>query len=214
MKRALLTGGSGQLGSELRKLRGYVAPTQGEMDIIDPVQIGRALARFEPDVILHAAAYTDTRSPDVDPAAAAECWRVNVLGTRNLVAAANCPIVFVSTESAIHPYNFYILTKLAAELELHRHASRFTILRTSFRADPFEYPQAFTDMWTLGDSVAVIAPLVDAWVDRFPTNGIEYVGTGPKKVYDLAKRTRPDVAPVLRADVSPLLPPMTELLNV
>lgn len=212
--RVLLTGGSGQLGTELRKLRDYIAPSHTDMDLLDPDQLAAVLAEVDPDVILHAAAYTDTRSPDISPAEAVECWRVNVLGTRNLVAAAKSPIVFVSTESAIHPYNFYILTKLAAELEVQRHEHGYTILRTSFRHDPFEYDRAFVDMWTIGDYVRTIAPLVDAWVDREPTNDIRYVGTGAKVMYSLAKKTRPDVRPARRAEVAPHVPPMTELLHV
>jgi dTDP-4-dehydrorhamnose reductase len=211
--RVLLTGGSGQLGTELCKLRDYVAPSEAQMDITRPDQVADTLREVQPDLLFHAAAYTNTALPDRDPAEAAECWRVNVLGTRNLLQA-RCPILFVSTENAAHPYNFYCLTKLQAEFEVARHRYGYTIARTNFRDDPFEYPQACTDMWTLGDTVGVIAKLLDAMLYRSPTNCVVYVGTGLKTVYELAVQSRPDVRPVRRRDISPILPPMDELRRV
>ncbi len=212
--RVLLTGGSGRLGTELQKLRGYTAPTEDEMNVALPDQVALTLADVRPDLIVHAAAYTDTALPDRVPVEAVRCWRTNVLGTRNLVDLAVCPILLISTESAAHPYNFYCCTKLQAEHEAALHGYGFTIARIGFRPDPFPFAKAATDMWTLGDTTAVVAGLVDKLVDQPPANGIVYVGTGLKTVYELAQRTRPDVEPVRRADISPRLPAMVELTDV
>jgi dTDP-4-dehydrorhamnose reductase len=209
----LLTGGSGQLGQELLKLRKYLAPTHAEMDITDESSVKKYLAKHKPDLIVHAAAYTNTGLPERDGAAAAECYRVNVLGTRNIVANANVPIVFISSESVLEPHNFYVLTKIQAEREVMRH-DHYKIVRTSFRANPFEYDKAATDMLTLADVVEKIAPLIDKTVDLPCENNIVYIGTGVKTVYDLAKQTRPDVLPVTRDDLQANLPAMHSLLNI
>jgi dTDP-4-dehydrorhamnose reductase len=211
----LLTGGSGQLGQELQKLRTYIAPSHQEMDITDPDSILRYIGKQQIDLIVHSAAYTQTLKPDNDPEAAAECFKVNVLGTRNLVTQAACPIIFISTESAVEPYNFYILTKMQAEYEVKLHKYGSHSIRTSFRYDPFEYPKAATDMLTIGDTVAKIAPLIDAAIEKLPMDGgISYIGTGVKTVFELAKETRPDVIGLPRAEIFARLPAMEGLRNV
>lgn len=210
----LLTGGSGQLGQELQKHRGYLAPSRQEMDITDPDSVAKYLGRHAIDLIVHAAAYTDTLKPDNDAKEAVKCWRTNVLGTRNLVQQATCPIIYISTESAVEPYNFYILTKMQGEHEVRQHKHGFSIIRTSFRDDPFEYPKAPTDMYTIADTVPKIAELIDAEVDKPVENLLRYVGTGCKTVYELARKSRPDVVGLPRAEIFPRLPAMEELLDV
>lgn len=209
----LLTGGSGQLGKELLKLRKYLAPSHSEMDIVKEESVKKYLATHKPDLIVHAAAYTNTGLPEKDSQAAAECYQVNVLGTRNVVKYAEAPIIFISSESVLEPHNFYVLTKIQAEREVMQH-DHYKIIRTSFRCNPFEYDKAATDMLTLADSVEKIAPLIDKSVDLPCENNIVYVGTGVKTVYDLAKQTRPDVTPVTRKDLAASLPAMHSLLNI
>lgn len=209
----LLTGGSGQLGTELLKLRDYLSPSHKEMDITTEKSVEAYLAKHKLDLIVHAAAYTNTGAPERDPAAAAECYNVNVLGTRNLVKYAKVPIIFISSESVLEPHNFYVLTKIQAEKEVSRHFS-YKIVRTSFRCNPFEYNKAATDMLTLADVVEKIAPLIDKSVDLPCENNIVYIGTGVKTVYDLARQTRPDVQAVTRKDLQASLPAMHSLLNI
>lgn len=211
----LLTGGSGQLGTELRKLGSYVAPSRAEFDVTDEKQVYQTLQDLQPDLLVHAAAYTNTLGADTDVDQMVTCWQTNVIGTRNLVNYSTCPIVYISTEAAIHPYSFYILTKMQGELEAARQKAGYTVVRTSFREDPFEYKHAFTDMWTIGDYVKVIAYLVNDLVVKRPVqNRIAWVGTGAKTVYQLARRTRPDVKPILRSDINPYLPTLEELVDI
>jgi dTDP-4-dehydrorhamnose reductase len=210
----LLTGGSGQLGQELCKLRRYHSPSHQEMDITDPDAVQKYLGSHMPELIVHAAAYTDTLKPDNDHKEAIKCFRTNVLGTRNLVQFATCPIIYISTESAVHPYNFYILTKMQGEHEIEQHQYGYMTVRTSFRDKPFEYPKAATDMWTIADSVDVIAKLINATITKPIKNELIYVGHKPWTVYELAATTRPDVIGAKRADISPRLPSMEELLHV
>lgn len=214
-KRILLTGGSGQLGKELKKLRKYIAPTHKDMDITSKKSVASYLKKIKPSLILHAAAYTDTLKPEDDPVEAYKCYVTNVIGTRNIVQNAKCPIVYISTENALEPYNFYIITKLGGENEIKRHHS-YQILRTSFRSIPFEYEKACTDMLTIADSVDIIAKLINKAVDLPCKNKIVYIGTSIKTVFELAKKTRPNVISIKRSDLLPnhVLPAMKTLKKI
>lgn len=211
----LLTGGSGQLGRELQKLEDFYAPTRAELDITNQKQVYHVLAGNEPDLIVHAAAYTNTLGADRDVDQMVTCWQTNVMGTRNLVDYAKCPIIYISTEAVVHPYSFYILTKLQGELEVARHKHGYTTIRTSFRQTPFEYRHAFTDMWTTGDYTPRIAQLIVDLIKEEPVqNQSVWLGTGAKTMYQLALRSNPDVRPILRSEISPYLPSLEELLDV
>lgn len=211
----LLTGGTGQLGRELLQLGDYIAPSRSELDITDPDMVNSYVWGSGASLIVHAAAYTNTRAPDNNPAAAWECFRTNVLGTRNLVSAARCPIILISTECVLEPWNFYISTKLQAEREVQRHRHGYMVLRTSFRSDPFEYPRAFTDMWTIGDSDHVIAKLIHSAVHQDAiTDAVRWVGTGAKTMYQLAMTTRPEVKPMVRHDISSAIPSFEYLCHL
>lgn len=71
--KALITGGRGQLARALRAAApdGWqvVAPTRQELDICDPVAIGRAL-QGAPDLVINAAAYTAVDRAESEPDAA------------------------------------------------------------------------------------------------------------------------------------------------
>jgi dTDP-4-dehydrorhamnose reductase len=211
----LLTGGSGQLGTELQRLGDYVAPSHQEMDITDPRTVKECLQKLLPRLIVHAAAYTNTLGADLDTDEMVTCWRTNVLGTRTLAHLATCPIIYISSEAVIHPYSIYVLSKLKGEFEIATSHYGYRIIRTSFRPDPFPYPKAFDDMWTLADSTPVIAQLIQDLVNSGKTlNDIIYVGTGAKTMYELAKRSRPDVQPCPRLDAHSFLPSLEELRSI
>lgn len=205
MKKILLTGGSGLLGRELRKYSDYIAPTHKEMDITKPQAIKAAIDKYSPKIIVHAAAYTEVSKADKEPEDMAACYLVNVVGTRNIVkSAGDIPIIYISTEYVLEPVNFYSLTKLQGEKEVER-AKKYYIIRTLFKPRPFEHPVACTDMWTLGDYVDVIAPLIDKFIQA-PKGKIVYIGTGRKTVFALAKQSRTNVKPVTRDKIDVRLP--------
>jgi dTDP-4-dehydrorhamnose reductase len=214
MKNIILTGGTGQLGTELKKLRQFLTPSRLEMDIVLEDSVNNYLTRNEYSLIVHAAAYTNVRLPETDPQEAFLCYSTNVLGTRNIVKYAKSPIIFISTETVLDPYNFYNLSKLQAEKEIKKSKFGFSILRTSFREDPFEYEIAPEDMLTIGDSVSVIANLINKFCDMPVANEIIYVGTGVKTMYELATKTRKNVIKCKISDLPFELSHMYELLNV
>jgi dTDP-4-dehydrorhamnose reductase len=88
----LITGAGGQLGRALvEELAGdeVVALTRADWDVSLPPPAG-----LEPDVVLHAAAWTDVDGAESDPQEAAA---VNVGGTAN-AASLGAPIVYYSTD--------------------------------------------------------------------------------------------------------------------
>lgn len=218
----LLTGAGGRLGTELVSLLpGIRATDVGDLDVTQPEAMLAALDDCLPKVIVHAAAYTDVSGAERDRAL---CWRVNVEGTRNVALLCRdlgIHLVHISTdyvfegtagnyreEDPIGPVrNYYALTKLAAEA-VARAAPRHLIIRTSFRPREWPYEMAVTDAFTSQDTIDVIAPeiaLAIAHLEEIPHSTL-HIATERKSVYELARRSKPDVRPGRRADLPVELP--------
>jgi dTDP-4-dehydrorhamnose reductase len=89
-RRVLLTGAAGQLGAALAEaFPNADARDREAFDVTDPPELD-----YQPELVLHAAAWTDVDGAESDPAGAE---RVNVEGTRNVVALGS-PIVYYSTD--------------------------------------------------------------------------------------------------------------------
>jgi dTDP-4-dehydrorhamnose reductase len=190
----LLTGGSGRLGTELKKLRDFYAPTRNLLDI--------TTANIFPytDLVVHCAAYTDVDKAEDD---ADECIETNVGGTLNLALAyPGVPFVLISSEHAPHAINIYGASKYASEEVVKRICRRYLIIRTLFKPTPWPFDNAWDDQITQGDYTPVIAKKILKAIDNWDKETCKtiLVGTGRKSIYDLAKQTRPDVEPSSRLD--------------
>ncbi|MDX1403602.1 MAG: sugar nucleotide-binding protein [Woeseiaceae bacterium] len=201
----LLTGGSGLLGRELRRLEpGLVAPTRAELDITDAAAVQRYIKEHSPDLILHAAAMTSNREVEARPD---EAHKVNVEGTANLVRACNgsrIRFVYLSTDyvykgdkgnyredDPVEPFNLYAQTKLAGEQEV-RKVPNHLIIRTSFGASKFDYPDAFCDKWSSKEYVDVIAPTI-LEAAKSPLTGVLHLGGRRRSLYEYAVERNPGV---------------------
>lgn len=185
----LITGGTGKLGVELKKhLDGdYV----GSADL----DFTKKINRGDYDLILHIGAYTDVRKAESEEAE--KCFQVNTYGTFNLVRTyKDVPFIYISTEYANNPLSVYALTKKLGEEVVKTHPNHL-ILRTLFKPNPFPFDKAYVDQYTQGDYVDVIAKLLAERVKNWDrkTSGTEYLGTGRKTMFELAKRSKPDVIP-------------------
>lgn len=210
--RILLTGGSGLLGTELAGSGAdLVAPSRDELDITDSEAVARYVASQAPDVILHAAAVTNNRDIEADPASALD---VNIRGTANLaIACLNTRIrlVYLSTDyvyrgdrgdytedDELLPCNLYAWTKLAGEAAV-RAVPNHLIIRTSFGSSNFDYPAAFTDKWSSKEYVDVLAPeILEA--ARSPLTGIVNIGGPRRTIYEYAVSRNPNVEGLERHD--------------
>jgi dTDP-4-dehydrorhamnose reductase len=147
--RIYVTGAKGQLGRALmRRLAQHtlLGTDLPEVNLTDLHAVRTSLAAFAPDLIIHAAAYTDVngaaRQPDL-------AYRVNALGTRNVVVAGEAigaAVLAISTNEvfdgahtqpylefdAPHPINPYAKSKLAAEQFIRDLSTRFYIVRTAW----------------------------------------------------------------------------------
>jgi len=182
-----MTGGSGLLGRNLKIEADR--PSHEELDICN-LKIDKGY-----DLIVHSAAYTNTTKAEIDRL---KCFDVNVTGTLNLLEAfKDTPFVYISSEYAYNPVNFYSLTKSLAEQLVKEHKN-YLIIRTLFKPYPYPYERAFVDQWTNGDTVDKIAPLIDKEIEEWDGKGKRaiYIGTGRKTLFELAKVSKPDVLPI------------------
>jgi dTDP-4-dehydrorhamnose reductase len=125
--RALITGGGGQLASDLQALLGDDARSfsHAELDIADSAALDRAFAEVRPDVVLNCAAFHNVDVCETEPDSA---WAVNVRAVRDL-AQRSARLVHFSTNYIFdgrraepygehdlpQPRSIYALTKLAGE---------------------------------------------------------------------------------------------------
>jgi len=150
IRRAVVFGASGQLGVELvRELRSRQyevgAWDRAHADITDPAAIEKALANFDAEVVLNAAAYNQVDVAENEPQAA---FMVNALAVRNLALACrqiDAKLVHFSTdyvfdgaatrpyveEDPTHPLGAYAVSKLAGEIYAQAYLDTALIVRTS-----------------------------------------------------------------------------------
>jgi len=214
----LLTGGSGLLGQELLKLdNNIVAPPHEKMDILDIDSCRKIIKNHNPDVILHAAAYTSPPRCDKNPELARQ---INIIGTCNLITIceeSGIRLIYISTDyvfdgkkgnycptDPINPVNKYAMTKAAGELAAMTYEYSL-IIRTSFCENVFPYEKAFVDQYTSRDYVDIIAPLILKAV-LSGLKGIIHIGTGKKSVFELARRRKPEVRELSTSDVDFVVP--------
>jgi dTDP-4-dehydrorhamnose reductase len=126
--RALITGGGGQLASDLQALLGDERARSfphAELDIAEPEAVDRAFAEVQPDVIFNCAAFHNVDVCETEPDSA---WAVNVRAVRDL-ARRGAKLVHLSTNYVFDgrreepyaegdlpaPRSVYAITKLAGE---------------------------------------------------------------------------------------------------
>ncbi len=218
----LLTGGSGRLGLELQKLvKGIIAPSREELDISKEFSISNSIKLYQPEIIVHAAAYTDVANAEINKE---DCWQTNVDGTRNIVGLAReykTPLIYISTDYVFYGdignykeddplgpvRNYYSLSKLVAE-ELVKTLDDYLIIRTSFRPSEWAYPKAFYDLYTSQDYVDIIAPEIALAIKNYDkiAHKIIHIAKERKSAYELAKRRKKDVLRASKTELELDLP--------
>ena len=142
MKKMLVTGGSGFLGSRVAKYfsKDYevFAPSHQQMDITNKENVEQVMDALKPDVVIHCAAMADVgqcqREPEVS-------WAKNVDGSINVTGAAGkvgakCLLCSSDQVYFMTPTNLYAKEKLTAEQEGLKANPDSVFLRLSWMYDP------------------------------------------------------------------------------
>lgn len=167
MKRILITGASGFLGSRvsqyLKARYQILAPGRDRMDFTDLESVRRFFDREKPEIVVHCGAVSDTGICREQPEFT---YRVNVLGTENLAKACagyQSKLVFCSSDQIyagssgmnphkeseqMHPSHPYGRQKLEAEELCFTHCSNAVALRLSWMYDVRQMnPSEHGDFW-------------------------------------------------------------------
>lgn len=214
----LITGGSGKLGRELRRIfPEALAPDRLELDISSRDSVRAFIRAHRPSAVVHAAAFTSVKAAEHERE---RCWGVNVRGTEWLVEAleaesAGCHLVYVSTACVFHgdrggytesdvpyPKNFYGLTKLMGESAARRLRSHL-VVRTNFVArGAWPYPVAFVDRFGTYLYADEVARAIGDLVSGGLTGVVHVAGDRKLSMFDLAMLTTPSVQPISMREVS------------
>jgi dTDP-4-dehydrorhamnose reductase len=221
----LITGGSGRLGKELKRVfPDALAPTHEELDITNIEKVRQYVSESNFDVVIHCAALTSLRQCEENRKFA---WEVNVLGTDKLLRACteftdNCYFVYISTASVFYgdrgnyseddipyPRNFYSLTKLLGEFVVKSNSqAKALIIRTNFTSrERWPYPKAFTDRFGTYLFAADVAAAIKEVTAKAMTGVVHITGSRKLSMYELAKITTPDIEPMTLAEYEG--PPLT-----
>jgi len=195
----IFTGGSGLLGSELRKIRPDIDyPWWEDFNVTKLDQMRQYVRSNGCDVLVHAAAFTSPPLIDKDPLQAIE---VNIIGTSNVVKLCmefNLRLIYICTDyvfkgdkgnykedAPVYPVNKYAWSKLGGECAARMY-DRSLVIRTTFGPNVFPYQKAFVDQWTSRQSVSVIAGKISRLIDMDITGTI-HVGGERRTVFEFAK---------------------------
>jgi len=161
--RILITGACGMLGRDLVEVFSerqelYLLDVQTfspslssrfstlTFDITDSAKTYREITRINPDIVIHAAAYTDVDGCETNRDLA---FRVNALGTRNIALACqrfDTELLYISTDFVFNgekgepyleldrpdPQSIYAKSKYWGELYIESLLNRFYIVRSSW----------------------------------------------------------------------------------
>jgi dTDP-4-dehydrorhamnose reductase len=159
MRKVLVTGASGYIGSNLRKClaaKGYdvygltsKSVQEAKMHRVDLTDAGKLFEVFvsvKPDVVIHAAGLSSLSECERNPELA---MRVNVETTKSIIAALNktgrtVKLVFLSSDyvfdgergnykedDEVNPHTVYGKTKALSEADIKEHLEDYVICRTA-----------------------------------------------------------------------------------
>ena len=148
--KVLVTGANGQLGQQITQVNDsrykIISKTKAELDITNSEACREQLKLHNPDVVIHCAAYTAVDKAESDEDSA---FLVNKVGSLNIAKATEeigAKLVYISTDYVFdgasntpyeindktNPQTVYGRSKLAGELEIKAHHTRYFIVRTSW----------------------------------------------------------------------------------
>jgi len=177
----LVIGGAGQVARALRETgagTGCTLVTQGRpgLDLLDPASVSAALARYAPDLVINAAAYTAVDTAESDSAAATALNDTAAADLARATGARSIPLIHISTDyvfdgtarrpyredDPISPLGVYGRSKLDGERAVAALNPQHLIVRTAWVYSPFgrNFVKTMLRLATSQDEVAVVADQV------------------------------------------------------
>jgi len=208
--------GKGLLGTEMHKQTGWkcLSIKEDGFDITKPEEWEKHLLKIEfgsivycpYDIIVNCIADTDTYSEKKE-----NHWKVNYEGVSNLVDFCNkwkITLVHISTDSVyansktgateldvpVHAANWYSYTKLLGDSHIQLKSNDYLLLRGTHKETPFKHEMAWITQIGNFDYIDIITNIIISLI-RKEARGMYNIGTEPKTMYELAKRTNPNVSP-------------------
>lgn len=151
MNNILVTGSTGQLGSDVVKellKRGYstLSPNRSEFNLCSEDSIRNYILNSNCEAIVHCAAYTQVDKAEDEKDL---CIKINATATKHIVKCAkilDIPMIYISTDYVFdgtkdgeytendetNPINIYGESKLAGEKYVHEILDKYYIVRTSW----------------------------------------------------------------------------------
>jgi len=176
--KVLIIGSEGMLGHDLvdilSKENEISTTTIDTLDITDIEKTIETVKNINPDVVVHAAAYTDVNGSEAKEDLA---YKVNGIGTRNVAVACkenDSALVYICTDYVFdgekgisykeydqtNPLSVYGKTKLQGETYIRDILSKFYIVRTSWLYG-YHGPNFITTMLKLAETMDTISVVND-----------------------------------------------------
>jgi len=193
----VVLGGTGILGSELKKLDDNLITFGSDLNITKFEELDKKLKSIDPDIIINCAAIKSEKV-DLEPMKAID---LNIIGSCNVSKYCfenNKRCVYISTDyiypgtkgnyseiDTVLPVNNYAWTKLAGEVPV-RLVKNHLIIRTSFGNSKFDYNVAYNNLYTSKDYVDIIAPKI-LKTSKSEIVGLMNIGTKRKTIFEYAQ---------------------------
>ena len=203
--------GNGILGKELAKQTGWdiLSRSVNGLDLTDITTWAHLLLPY--DIIINCIAYTNTYDTNKE-----KHWDINYKAVVELMDYCNNhnkKLIHISTDYVytnslgipnedgipIHQSTYYAYTKLLADGYIELKGKNYLILRGTHKPTPFPYKKAWINQLGNFDYIDVIASFYIKLIEK-DAKGLFNVGTEPKSMYHLARKTNPNVESILNED--------------
>ena len=200
-KRIVITGGTGRLGNELKKVKTNYKlffPTKKKLDILKINTVRNFLKKTRPNFVIHLAGLS--RPMEEHDKNINKSINLNIIGTANLVSICSklkIKLIYFSTSyvypgkkgnykesDALLPWNNYGWSKLGGECAVQMYKNSL-ILRVSMTEKPFIHKKAFANVKMNFMFHEDLAKILIKIIDR---KGIINVGGPTQTVYKFAKK--------------------------
>ena len=197
--------GNGILGTEIHKETGWDIKSRSVdgIDLTDEKTWAGVITQY--DVVINCMGYTNTYDTDRNTH-----WEVNAKATSKLVDACleggiklvqiSTDYIFANSDSnahatetvPVHHKSWYGYSKQIIDGYIQLRGGNHLLIRCGHKPRPFPYNSAPNTMIGNFDYVDVIAQKIVGLI-MMEAKGVHNVGTETKSMYDLARRTKPDV---------------------